>query len=114
MRKVFKLILIIFLMFLFFYKITYSEEKNLITIITQKTLIEKKNLTLESLTSKDHKFLNRMFNSIDSMPSETLPAQFSQNKAKTMNNTISFFPADQSIFKVYIWQQVKGIINNIL
>ena len=41
MRKVFKLILIIFLMFLFFYKITYSEEKNLITIITQKTLIEK-------------------------------------------------------------------------
>ena len=41
MRKELKLILIIFLMFLFSYKITYSEEKNLIMIITKKYLLKK-------------------------------------------------------------------------
>ena len=41
MRKEFKFILIIFLMFLFSYKITYSEEKNLIMISTKKYLLKK-------------------------------------------------------------------------
>ena len=42
MRKVFKLILIIFLMFLFSYKITYSEEKKINYDHHKKILIEKK------------------------------------------------------------------------
>ena len=42
MRKVFKLILIIFLMFLFSYKITYSEEKKFNYDHHKKLLIEKK------------------------------------------------------------------------
>ena len=42
MRKVFKLILIIFLMFLFSYKITYSEEKKFNYDHYKKLLIEKK------------------------------------------------------------------------
>ena len=42
MRKVFKLIPIIFLMFLFSYKITYSEEKKFNYDHYKKLLIEKK------------------------------------------------------------------------
>ena len=42
MRKVFKLILIIYLMFLFSYKITYSEEKKFNYDLHKKILIEKK------------------------------------------------------------------------
>ena len=42
MRKEFKLILIIFLMFLFSYKITYSEEKKFNYDHHKKILIEKK------------------------------------------------------------------------
>tara|TARA_B100002019_G_scaffold58678_1_gene50369 strand:+ start:330 stop:557 length:228 start_codon:yes stop_codon:yes gene_type:complete len=42
MRKVFKLILIIFLMFLFSYKITYPEEKKFNYDYHKKLLIEKK------------------------------------------------------------------------
>ena len=42
MRKEFKLILIIFLMFLFSYKITYSEEKKFNYDQHKKILIEKK------------------------------------------------------------------------
>ena len=53
MRKVFKLILIIFLMFLFSYKITYSEEKNLITIITKKYLLKKNYYLIHLKTVKN-------------------------------------------------------------
>ena len=42
MRKEYKLILIIFLMFLFSYKITYSEEKKFNYDHQKKLLIEKK------------------------------------------------------------------------
>ena len=42
MRKEYKLILIIFLMFLFSYKITYSEEKKFNYDHHKKILIEKK------------------------------------------------------------------------
>ena len=42
MRKVFKLILIIFLMFLFSYKITFSEEKKINYDHHKNILVEKK------------------------------------------------------------------------
>ena len=60
MRKVFKLILII-LMFLFSYKITYSEEKNLIMIITKKYLL-KKNYYLIHLKSVKNILMKHLLN----------------------------------------------------
>ena len=56
MRKVFKLILIIYLMFLFSHKITYSEEKKFIYDHHKKILIEKK-LLLNSF-KKSEEYIN--------------------------------------------------------
>ena len=61
MRKVFKLILIIFLMFLFSYKITYSEEKKFNYDHHKKYLL-KKNYYLIHLKSVKNILMKHLLN----------------------------------------------------